>query len=318
MNEYLPMLKKNHEEVKGILKQLKEAKEKDSSKQEDFFQKIREEMLPQVKADATAVYPPLMKEKETCEGKEGTEEHHVKKEESKGVQSVGKALKEDEIKKIMKQFDPPCQGRCRLSVRAFEYPRGAENESVMTHYPEEFKATIIARMFSQEHISVPALSADTGIPKDVLYGWRIRALRRTGAPSDHVSPGGGAHSREEKFSSVLETAGLNELELDEYCRRKGLFPEQVAHLKEAFNQGASSEASRTEREQMQQQARTIKQLQSELHRKDRALAEAAALLVLEKKVQALCTEPEDENNRRSAGYQVDSEGREQRGREKNI
>ena len=95
---------------------------------------------------------------------------------------------------------------------------------------------------------------------------------------------------------MLETASFNELELGEYCRRKGLYPEQVAHWKDAFIQGASPAVSRAEREQMQQQARTIKQLQSELHRKDRALAEAAALLVLEKKVQALWTEPEDEKS----------------------
>jgi hypothetical protein len=47
---------------------------------------------------------------------------------------------------------------------------------------------------------------------------------------------------------------------------------------------------------LQQQARTIKQLQSELHRKDRALAEAAALLMLEKKVQALWGDTEDEKS----------------------
>jgi hypothetical protein len=54
--------------------------------------------------------------------------------------------------------------------------------------------------------------------------------------------------------------------------------------------------SKAEREQLQQQARTIKQLQSELHRKDRALAEAAALLVLEKKIQALWGDTEDEKS----------------------
>ena len=150
-------------------------------------------------------------------------------------------------------------------------------------------------MLPPESIGVPALSAETGIPKDTLYGWRLQARRRTGADFDQPHPGG-IFSNEEKFTIVLETASLNELELGEYCRRKGLFPEQISHWKDAFIQGASPLASRTEREQMQQQARTIKHLQSELHRKDRALAEAAALLVLEKKVQALWTEPEDEKS----------------------
>jgi transposase-like protein len=165
----------------------------------------------------------------------------------------------------------------------------------MTHYPEEFKASIIARMLPPHNASVPALSEETGIPKDTLYGWRIQARSQTGAASGQLPPGG-ALSSEEKFAIVLETASFNELELGEYCRRKGLYPEQIALWKDAFIQGANPAASRTEREQMQQQTRTIKLLQSELHRKDRALAETAALLVLEKKVQALWTEPEDEKS----------------------
>lgn len=170
----------------------------------------------------------------------------------------------------------------------------------MTHYPEELKASIIARLLPPENASVPAMSEETGIPKDTLYGWRIQARSRAGVAPDQRSPDG-AISSEIKFAIVLETASFNELELGEYCRRKGLYPEQIANWKNAFIQGLRPTASRVEREQVQQQARTIKQLQSELHRKDRALAEAAALLVLEKKVQALWTEPEDEkSNSRSA------------------
>jgi len=165
----------------------------------------------------------------------------------------------------------------------------------MTHYSDELKASIIARMLPPQNASVPALAKETGIPKDTLYCWRLKARGRGGVGPDQARQGGGFNS-EEKFAIVLETASFNELELGEYCRRKGLFPEQIANWKNAFIQGTSPVASRAEREQMQQQARTIKQLQSELHRKDRALAEAAALLVLEKKVQALWTEPEDEKS----------------------
>lgn len=165
----------------------------------------------------------------------------------------------------------------------------------MTHYPEALKASLIARLLPPENASVPALSDETGIPKDTLYGWRIQARRRAGVAPGQLPPGG-TPSNEEKFAIVLETSTFNELELGEYCRRKGLYPEQIAHWKDAFIQGASPAASRAERDQVQQQARTIKQLQSELHRKDRALAEAAALLVLEKKAQALWTEPEDEKS----------------------
>jgi transposase-like protein len=165
----------------------------------------------------------------------------------------------------------------------------------MTHYSDELKASIIARMLPPQNASVPTLAKETGIPKDTLYCWRLKARGRDCALPNQARQGGG-FSNEEKFSIVLETASFNELELGEYCRRKGIYPEQIAAWKRDFVQGPSLAAGKAERDQIQQQARTIKQLQSELHRKDRALAEAAALLVLEKKVQALWAEPEDEKS----------------------
>lgn len=150
-------------------------------------------------------------------------------------------------------------------------------------------------MLPPQNTSIPTLAKETGIPKDTLYGWRLKVRGRDDALSNQTRPGGG-FSNEEKFSIVLETASFNELDLGEYCRRKGLYPEQIATWKKAFIQGPTPIADKTEREQLQQQAKTIRQLQSELHRKDRALAEAAALLVLGKKAQALWTEVEDEKS----------------------
>lgn len=165
----------------------------------------------------------------------------------------------------------------------------------MTHYSEELKTSLIARMLPPQNANVPALAKETGIPKDTLYCWRLKARGRSGLGPDQARPSGG-FSSEERFAILLETASLNELELGEYCRRKGLYLEQIAQWKATFIQGASPAAGKSERDQLQQQAKTIKQLQSELHRKDRALAEAAALLVLQKKVQALWGDTEDEKS----------------------
>ena len=79
-------------------------------------------------------------------------------------------------------------------------------------------------------------------------------------------------------------------------RRKGLYPEQIASWKNAFVRGATQAPSKAERELVQKQAKTIKQLEKELHRKEKALAETAALLVLRKKFQALWEEPEAERS----------------------
>ena len=55
-------------------------------------------------------------------------------------------------------------------------------------------------------------------------------------------------------------------------------------------------SSKAERSEVREQKRQIKQLERELSRKEKALAEAAALLVLQKKVRAIFAEPEDEKS----------------------
>lgn len=161
-----------------------------------------------------------------------------------------------------------------------------------TKYSEEFKASIIARMLPPNNVGVPELSRETGIPRDTLYMWRLKYRNaQAGTATNGRSP---QYSSEEKLSIVIETASLSEVELGEYCRRKGLYPEQIAGWKKAFIQGSTPGASKAERDQARQQSKTIKKLQSELRRKEKALAEAAALLVLEKKLQALLEESEDE------------------------
>lgn len=162
-----------------------------------------------------------------------------------------------------------------------------------TKYSEEFKASIIAKLLPPHNASVPELARETGIPKDTLYTWRLK-YRNTQGGSATGHGRQGQYSNEEKLTVVIETASLSEVELSEYCRRKGLYPEQIAGWKKAFIQGVASGASKVEREQVRQQSKTIKKLQSELNRKEKALAEAAALLVLEKKLQALLKDPEDE------------------------
>jgi hypothetical protein len=92
-------------------------------------------------------------------------------------------------------------------------------------------------------------------------------------------------SSKDKFGVVLETSGLNEAELAEYCRRKGLFIEQIAAWRAACQDANEHPAERTrdQREQSKSDRKRIKQLEKELLRKEKALAEAAALIILRKK-----------------------------------
>jgi transposase len=165
----------------------------------------------------------------------------------------------------------------------------------MREYSEEFKANIIARMLPPNNVGVPQLAQETGISKNTLYTWRIKHRKPQGdIPAPQVASG--ELNSEEKFAVVIESASLNEVELSEYCRRKGLYPEQIQAWRKTCLQANASATPKVDRTQVRAQAKQIKQLEAELRRKDKALAETAALLVLQKKVQAIWGEPEDEKS----------------------
>jgi transposase len=165
----------------------------------------------------------------------------------------------------------------------------------MTRYSQERKAAVIKRMMPPDNTPVPVLVEETGISDVTLYHWRKQA-RAKGL----VVPGDGRNpenwSSEDKFAVVVETAAMNEAELAEYCRKKGLFAEQVAAWKENCLQGNTSadQLSRAARKEVQRAHNENKQLRRELRRKEKALAETAALLALRKKMRAIWGEDEDE------------------------
>jgi len=142
---------------------------------------------------------------------------------------------------------------------------------------------------------VSELAEETGITTVTLYAWRKQA-RAAGAvvPGDGKSPDG--WSSQEKFRVVLESAALNETELGEYCRRKGLYVEQIREWRAACEQANASaqERSRSERERSKAARQRIRNLERESKRDKAALAEAAALLLLRKKAEAIWGKGEDE------------------------
>ena len=150
----------------------------------------------------------------------------------------------------------------------------------MRQYSAGFKASLIAKMLPPHHRPVPDLARATQIPRDTLYSWRTRALK---AGSDLVvAPTPDARGSAEKFAIVIETAHLNAEELSAYCRRQGLYPQQLEVWRTACRQANAPCGGQAERAQRRTDQVRIKQLEPEVGRQDTALAEAAALLLLPK------------------------------------
>lgn len=166
----------------------------------------------------------------------------------------------------------------------------------MTRYSKDLQQTMLNRMAPPHSQGVASLSEEFGIPLATLYTWRSNALARGKLVVGHRSSSATATgwSAPAKLAAVIETAALTEAEVAEYCRAKGV---HVAELQQWKDSCLGSFAGQSERDvQAQRQHKEAQQkihrLQRELHRKDKALAESAALLVLSKKLDAIWAEAE--------------------------
>ena len=163
------------------------------------------------------------------------------------------------------------------------------------HYSDEIREPLLRRMLPPNNESITAISKEVGISEQTLRTWRDKA-RKEGyaAPGKDAVPDD--WSTQDKFLVVVETASMSESELAEYARKKGLYVEQIKSWRDACvnaNGGVAQEAARLTKE-LKTAEQANRKLQKELDRKEKALAEAAALLVLRKKADAIWGDPEGE------------------------
>lgn len=106
-------------------------------------------------------------------------------------------------------------------------------------------------------------------------------------------------SAQEKLQVVIEAAGVPEEELGAFLRRKGLHEAQLEEWRQSVLGSLEKTPGRPGKKRTAE-ARRVRELERELARKDKALAEAAALLVLKKKARAIWG-GEDESTEKKNG-----------------
>ena len=164
----------------------------------------------------------------------------------------------------------------------------------MPHYPKERKAAVLGKLLPPHNRPVPEIAKAEGISEATLYNW-LKQARQQGVPvPGSISNSPEDWSGEAKFAVVIETASLNAGELSEYCRAKGLYPEQVSRWRQACIEGVATHESRDQAVagQLKVAKQQIRALEKDLRRKEKALAESAALLVLQKKFNTLWEDEE--------------------------
>ena len=160
-------------------------------------------------------------------------------------------------------------------------------------YTKEFKDSVLKRLEQNE--SVSSLSDELNISKSTIYQW-VRTHNKKQKNNSINLKSKSNWTSKDKFQVVLETASLTETELAEYCRRKGIYVDEVkAWREQCLNANESnSEDSKELKESLKEEKDKVKELQKELRTREKALAETAALLVLRKKANAIWGDHEEE------------------------
>jgi transposase len=163
----------------------------------------------------------------------------------------------------------------------------------MSNYPTELKDTMITKMTGPAGRSATSLGKEVGIAQSTLSRWLRERGRVAWTAGGQMHEGKGrSWSAEQKLEALLEYERLSEEERGKFLRAKGLHEAHLGSWKKEILEGLKLKAFAGGKKDPQR--KRIAALEKELRRKEAALAEAAALLVLKKKADAIWGEGEEE------------------------
>ena len=167
----------------------------------------------------------------------------------------------------------------------------------MQTYSAAFKARVVQRLMGPRAVSANRLATTVGVSQATLSRWlrQARSLEGMPLPKKRTPRWTGA----EKLRVVLAAEGLEDEALGALLRQEGLHAAQLAEWRAAAEAALSTPATRRP-SGPSPEAERIVTLERELRRKEAALAETAALLVLKKKVQAIWADGDDTTDSRRA------------------
>lgn len=156
----------------------------------------------------------------------------------------------------------------------------------MKTYTEEFKQALVKKALLNPNASPKRIAEEAGLGNSTIYGWikKYGKISQQAASSPKKSPDD--WTLEERFNMLQETTKLSEQKLGAYCRQKGIYTHQLNQWREEFMKPRDINKTKdmAEVKSLRTENRALKK---ELTRKDKALAEASALLILKKKADLL-------------------------------
>jgi transposase-like protein len=162
-----------------------------------------------------------------------------------------------------------------------------------TIYPSSVKASFLAKMVAPNAPSVVELAKEFNIPYQTAYSWKIAMLKKKNVTQLNAPQRPHDKSPEAKLQAVLDTMGMTEQDQGVYCRTHGIYSNHLDAWKKQMLEGLGVASSNERKAESLQASKEIKKLKRDLERKDKALAEVSALLILKKKADLLWGVDED-------------------------
>jgi len=156
-------------------------------------------------------------------------------------------------------------------------------------YSESFRQQALEKVYSRDSRSIRSVAVDLNMSFGTLRNWMKAEQNNSQAKASLQSKRPNDWSQAERLEILKESHGLDVEALNALCCEKGVFRHHLEQWQAAFVAG-STVVNRSELRELKD---TNKALTRELNRKEKALAEAAALLVLQKKYRALWEEKDE-------------------------
>lgn len=160
-----------------------------------------------------------------------------------------------------------------------------------TYYTKAFRDQALVKVYNRGDRTVQSIADDLNINAWTLKNWMKLPKEVVGSPAGLITKRPQDWSLSERFQLILESQGKEGEMLHAWCREQGIFPHHLQAWRQAFETGTAETA--VSRSEWRELKASHQALQRELKRKEKALAEAAALLVLQKKYQALWEEKDE-------------------------
>ena len=158
-------------------------------------------------------------------------------------------------------------------------------------YGNAIKDSVIKRILPPDAESIRSVSLDTGISDQTIRNWLAKFNQ--GIIGQDAPLGPRQLDEVEKFNLLLESRSLSEEELGSWIREKGLHTEHLQLWQQEIRDTVKTQNNQ-DKQNMRDARKRIKELEKEVNRKDKALAEMAALLTLKKKLRYILGENEDD------------------------